>query len=499
MAYKGKFEELEQLYEAHTCCIVDTLAYDVDLITDAQLEAWVKDIYTTGKGSMHMPTVHKVAHHYWDAVKAGYGAEVSSVDLASPDNIMLTRLLNSCYTFSAAKNQTHLQQLTALINNNGKVREWPDYYAEASKLNLKLNKTWLKTEYDLALAGSTMASKWVHYQSEPNTMIKYSTVGDARVRDSHRLLDGITLPIGHEFWDRAYPPNEFKCRCDAFKIPYTTPATPDGKLPGTGNDVIPPMFQVNLAKASLVFPKSHPYYAAGKAIETKAKAATKAAAKAIESKVVKADAGGGFTPTNLQEIIDVNGDDIDTSIFSYLKQYVPLDTSINDGAFYSPTRKNVNIWPTSPRSLKADKYLSRVLYHEYGHAIDWQYNLRGNKLVTELMNKHRKILRANTSAGYRAIDKKIDELQWFCYKKKLHNYGEYLGALSDTIMSLNSMYGDGHKKSYFKRPYMQEAEFLAHMFENVFGGNPVFKKLMPELYDDTLALWEQLKKEVILK
>jgi SPP1 gp7 family putative phage head morphogenesis protein len=198
---------------------------------------------------MHMPTVHKIAQYYWSAVTNGYGKDFNSLDLDSPDAVMLNHLLNNCYTFSAAKNKTHLQQLTALINNNGRVREWAAYYSEAQKLNLKLNKTWLKTEYDLAIAGATMASKWVQFESTPNALLRYSTVGDARVRAEHKAMDGITLPANHPFWNTAYPPNGFKCRCDVDRLPYSATATPVDKIPPTGTD--------------LVFPKNHPYYLNG--------------------------------------------------------------------------------------------------------------------------------------------------------------------------------------------------------------------------------------------
>jgi SPP1 gp7 family putative phage head morphogenesis protein len=260
VAYEGKFKELEQLYSSHTCCHIETLADDGLLISDAELEAWVKDIYENGKGKVHIPTVKKLAKYFSDAIQAGYGINLNDIDLNTPDADMLSHLVNNCYTFAVAKNKTHLQKLTALINNNGKIREWADYLQEASKLNLKLNKTWLKTEYDLAIAGGTMASKWVNFSSNSDTMLRYSTVGDARVRDSHRLLDGTTLPANHKFWNTAYPPNGFKCRCDVDSIPYTTPATPNNKVPATGSDVIPKLFQVNLAKEKLAFPPKHPYY-----------------------------------------------------------------------------------------------------------------------------------------------------------------------------------------------------------------------------------------------
>jgi hypothetical protein len=74
-----------------------------------------------------------------------------------------------------------------------------------------------------------------------------------------------------------------------------------------------------------------------------------------------------------------------------------------------------------------------------------------------------------------------------------------IGGVRDTIASLNPKFGDGHELSYWARNGTKEAEFLAHMFEVVFGNNPVFKKYLPDLYEDMQLLWEQLKKEVIQK
>jgi len=47
---------------------------------------------------------------------------------------------------------------------------------------------------------------------------KYVTVGDDRVRQSHRAMDGVTLPKGHPFWTENRPPNGWNCRCLAIPI-----------------------------------------------------------------------------------------------------------------------------------------------------------------------------------------------------------------------------------------------------------------------------------------
>jgi hypothetical protein len=70
---------------------------------------------------------------------------------------------------------------------------------------------------------------------------------------------------------------------------------------------------------------------------------------------------------------------------------------------------------------------------------------------------------------------------------------EAFNSTADAVMSLNSSYGWGHTKSYFSKSGMKEAEFLAHAFENAFGGNPVFKKYLPELYEETIRYIKSLK------
>lgn len=42
---------------------------------------------------------------------------------------------------------------------------------------------------------------------------EYSAVGDDRTRPSHMALDGLQFPANHRFWDKYYPPWDFRCRC----------------------------------------------------------------------------------------------------------------------------------------------------------------------------------------------------------------------------------------------------------------------------------------------
>ena len=46
----------------------------------------------------------------------------------------------------------------------------------------------------------------------------YQTVGDDRVRETHAMIQGVTLPKKNKFWDDNYPPNGYNCRCQAIAL-----------------------------------------------------------------------------------------------------------------------------------------------------------------------------------------------------------------------------------------------------------------------------------------
>lgn len=65
---------------------------------------------------------------------------------------------------------------------------------------------------------------------------------------------------------------------------------------------------------------------------------------------------------------------------------------------------------------------------------------------------------------------------------------DFFGALTKNKV------GYGHANAYYTRGgvYSQVAEVLAHSFENYYLGNPVFKKLYPKIYQETIELIETL-------
>ena len=76
------------------------------------------------------------------------------------------------------------------------------------------------------------------------------------------------------------------------------------------------------------------------------------------------------------------------------------------------------------------------------------------------------------------------------YRSNNHDVVEMIGAVQDTLKSLDIRIGSGHTDAYFKQKGNAEAEFIAHAFENKYKGNEIFKEYLPELYDDMIKWLE---------
>jgi hypothetical protein len=116
---------------------------------------------------------------------------------------------------SAFKETSFRKQLEAALTANGKVVPWSEFKKKADALHVEYNRRWLKAEYDHTVQTAHMAEKWQDFQRRkdlyPN--LKFHTVGDARVRESHKVYDGLVLPLNHSFWKTHLPPFDWGCRC----------------------------------------------------------------------------------------------------------------------------------------------------------------------------------------------------------------------------------------------------------------------------------------------
>ncbi|QFG53649.1 phage minor head protein [Chryseobacterium sp.] len=398
---------------------------------------------------------------------------------------MLAKLENDTFVFSGLRTHAQLLEASTMLMEDGKIRGFDAFAKDFNQVNTKYNQNYLEAEWQFALSSSQSAGKWAAIDQEGRYNLQYRTANDDRVRADHAALQDITLPVEDPFWLTYYPPNGWRCRCvavEVLKTKYevsdsdkanaagdraTTKIGPDGKNKSE-------IFRFNPGAEQKVFPPKHPY--------NKVKGADD----------VKTILQPEFTPEKLKDYEKKLGINVNTEIFEFLKKSTPLtltnppELKGTTGAYFQPDLNIVRI-PIDERRKQSKWKAESVVYHEFGHAADWHSDLKKRKEVTDLMDKYRKEL------DFAAIEKRLEKMGYWAFTKGKFDLLEKVGAAEDTIMSLDPNYGSGHSANYWKREGNKEAEFIAHAFENKFAGNEVFKKIMPDLYRESVELIDKLK------
>ena len=116
------------------------------------------------------------------------------------------------FQFSAAKTLAESQRLNELYRE---AKSFEEFHRMASAELDVFNKTWQRTEYQTATLISESAETYNRLNSKKElfNIWMYKTVGDDKVRQEHREIDGIVLPADDVRWNKIWPPNGWKCRC----------------------------------------------------------------------------------------------------------------------------------------------------------------------------------------------------------------------------------------------------------------------------------------------
>jgi SPP1 gp7 family putative phage head morphogenesis protein len=199
-------------------------------------------------GQLHQPTFAHYANKLISAISLGAQLDATTLDVANPLYPLLNNLRNNALQFAAAKTLTLLQELGTNPT-------------EAQiKAALNRHSSYFEAEYNLATASTQMAIKWQDIQSQSTeySKLRYITVKDARVRDAHRVLHGVTLPITDPFWATYYPPNGYNCRCIVQQVLGTAPDVTPTAYPTEKE--MPAALKFNPGIDQVLFSDKHPYF-----------------------------------------------------------------------------------------------------------------------------------------------------------------------------------------------------------------------------------------------
>lgn len=78
----------------------------------------------------------------------------------------------------------------------------------------------LETIFDTNMNVSIAQGRWEQQQETKDAFpyLRYEGVLDSKIRPQHRRWHGTILPLDHLWWKTHYPPNGWKCRCDAVSL-----------------------------------------------------------------------------------------------------------------------------------------------------------------------------------------------------------------------------------------------------------------------------------------
>ena len=189
---------------------------------------------------------------------------------------MRLHLQDNTFMFSGFKTHTQMQQASRLLlDDDSNLKPFNQFLQDVQTIDKTYNGSYLQAEYNFAVHSAQSAAQWQEFASDADDFyLRYRTAGDERVREQHRLLDGITLPVEDKFWDEFFPPNGWNCRCSVIQVPKHS-ATPSSSseaiakgrsatyLPNSKGENKAKIFRFNPGKDKKIFPPKHPYYPKG--------------------------------------------------------------------------------------------------------------------------------------------------------------------------------------------------------------------------------------------
>jgi SPP1 gp7 family putative phage head morphogenesis protein len=159
-------------------------------------------------------------HGGWKGNQLAKLADDISFAYGVDDPSLLTAFEMNLFRFGAGKTLAEVQKLNELYRQS---KSFDDFLQKAQGVTDVFNKGQLQTEYNTAYFVGEASATYTRLLKQVKTFPywEYKTVGDDKVRPSHRALEGLILPANDPRWDRIYPPNGWNCRC------YVVPRTRD--------------------------------------------------------------------------------------------------------------------------------------------------------------------------------------------------------------------------------------------------------------------------------
>lgn len=186
--------------------------------------------------------------------------------------VMREALQRDVFLFSALKTHAQLFEVSQFLTTpEGTIRSAYQFEQLVLSVNENYNINYLDAERNYAISAAQSAASWVDVDQDGDRYnLQYRTALDDKVREVHREMEGITLPVSDPFWKMYYPPNGWRCRCkapqvlkDKYDVTDPEKAMQAGeksttKISASGKNSLE-IFRFNPGNQKVIFPPAHPY------------------------------------------------------------------------------------------------------------------------------------------------------------------------------------------------------------------------------------------------
>lgn len=181
----------------------DPTSFVIDLLSE---------IFKTQERKRFSPTMYEFYRQEFTKATDDGWAEGSGGLSIEEDPLLKEVMRANTVKFSAAKTLKLKKELNDLARTSDNFEDFRD---AALKINQDINVNHLRTEYNMAY--STAQSGASYQRAVENADVLpfaiYRTVGDSRVRKSHRALEGKVMRVGSKEHQMLLTPLAVNCRC----------------------------------------------------------------------------------------------------------------------------------------------------------------------------------------------------------------------------------------------------------------------------------------------
>ena len=202
-------------------------------------------------------------------LKSGFG---TTVGWNTPDTLAMQMMEYNLFEFSAGKTEARLAASSELLIDKEKneIRLFDDFKKLAQKKVFDdFDENWLRTEYNLSIAVGQTSAQYLRAIEGIDRFpwVQYKTIGDSKVRKSHKKLDGKYFNLNDKEAMRLWPPNGYGCRCEIVRSNRSNPpqhlkmsgSTAQGILSADDDKWATGQFNINRGDLKQVFTKKQFY------------------------------------------------------------------------------------------------------------------------------------------------------------------------------------------------------------------------------------------------